>query len=74
MNIAELKKFVFDFRRVSLAEMKLFLEIDRDTLTPMLDCLIQQGLVQKSYTAAECITCQKCDPEEVEFYEWIEQV
>ena len=74
MNITELKKFVFDFRRVSLAEMKLFLGIDRDTLNPMLERLIQQGIVQKSYIEEECTTCQKCDPEEVEFYEWIEKL
>ena len=72
MNITELKKFVFDFRRVSLAEMKLYLGIDRDTLDPMLHSLVEGGTVKRSYTAEECTTCQKCDPEEIEFYEWIE--
>ncbi|MEM8721449.1 MAG: FeoC-like transcriptional regulator [Cyanobacteria bacterium P01_G01_bin.39] len=72
MNIKELKDFVFDFGRVSLAEMKLYLQIDRETLNPMLDSLVQQGIVKKSYTAKECQTCQKCDPEEIEFYEWSE--
>lgn len=74
MNITELKKFVSDFRRVSLAEMKLYLEIDRDTLNPILDLLVQQGIVQKSYIDEKCNTCQKCDPEEIEFYEWVEQL
>ncbi|MEM7590668.1 MAG: FeoC-like transcriptional regulator [Cyanobacteria bacterium P01_A01_bin.83] len=70
MNIKELKDFVFDFGRVSLAEMKLYLQIDRQTLNPMLDSLVQQGIVKKSYTAKECQTCQKCNREEIEFYEW----
>ena len=74
MNIEELKDFVFDFGRVSLAEMKLYLQIDRKTLNPMLYSLIQQGIVKKSYTAKECETCQKCDEEEIEFYEWVKGV
>ncbi|MEL6930086.1 MAG: FeoC-like transcriptional regulator [Cyanobacteria bacterium J06600_6] len=71
MNLTELKQFVCDFGRVSLAEMKLYLQIDRDTLNPLLDDLVQQGIVQRSYTAEECQTCYKCDPEEIEFYEWV---
>lgn len=71
MDLTELKDFVCDFGRVSLAEMKLYLQIDRETLNPMLDGLVQQGIVKKSYTAQECEICQKCDPEEVEFYEWV---
>ena len=74
MDLKELKDFVFDFSRVSLAEMKLYLQIDRDTLDPMLDGLVQQGVVKKSYTAKECQTCQKCDQEEIEFYEWVENI
>ncbi len=72
MDLTELKDFVFDFGRVSLAEMKLYLQIDREILNPMLDSLVEQGIVKKSYTAEECETCQKCDPEEIEFYEWVE--
>ncbi len=71
LDFTELKEFVFDFGRVSLAEMKLYLQIDRQTLNPMLDCLVQQGIIKKSYTAKECEICQKCNPEEVEFYEWV---
>lgn len=71
MDLKELKDFVYDFGRVSLAEMKLYLQIDRDTLDPMLFTLVQQGVVKKSFTAKECVICQKCDPEEIEFYEWV---
>ena len=74
MNLKELQDFICDFRRVSLAEMKLFLQIDGDTLSPMLDSLIKQGMVQKSPPTEDCETCQKCDPEEIDFYEWIESV
>lgn len=72
MSLTELQNFVFDFGRVSLAEMKLYLQIDGKTLQPMLDSLIQQGLVQKSFTSEECLTCRKCESDEIEFYEWIQ--
>ena len=71
MNLQELQEFVCDFRRVSIAEMKLYLQIDSNSLKPMLEQLIQQGIVQKSPTTAECKTCQKCDADEIEFYEWV---
>jgi hypothetical protein len=72
MNLKELQDFVYDFRRVSLAEMKLYLQTDGETLMPMLNRLITQGIVQKSTMTAECQTCRKCDEEEIEFYEWVE--
>ncbi|MEL7008406.1 MAG: FeoC-like transcriptional regulator [Cyanobacteria bacterium J06629_2] len=71
MNLQELQEFVRDFQRVSIAEMKLYLGIDRQTLNPLLEGLMQQGTVKRSYTSKECSTCQKCDTEEIEFYEWI---
>lgn len=74
MKLTELQDFVFDFHRVSLAEMKLYLQIDGDKLRPMLDRLIKNGKVQKSPMAQECQTCLKCESDELEFYEWIENI
>lgn len=74
MNLKELQDFVFDFQRVSLAEMKLYLQIDADTLRPMLDRLIKRGKVQKSLMTEKCQSCQKCESDELEFYEWSETI
>ena len=74
MILQELQDFVFDFHRVSLAEMKIYLQIDEPTLRTMLDRLIKNGKVQKSPTAEKCQTCQKCESDELEFYEWIESI
>jgi predicted transcriptional regulator len=71
VNLKELQEFVCDFQRVSIAEMKLYLQIDRQTLNPLLEGLMQKGIVQRSFTSEECPTCQKCDAEEIEFYEWV---
>ena len=71
MKLQELQEFIFDFGRVSLAEMKLYLQIDGDTLNPLLDSLVKKGVVQKSPTTEECKTCQKCPSDEIEFYEWV---
>ncbi|VEP11982.1 conserved hypothetical protein [Hyella patelloides LEGE 07179] len=74
MNLQELQEFVFNFQRVSIAEMKLYLQIDNQTLNPMLDSLVEKGVVQKSLTTEECKTCQKCETEEIEFYEWVSSI
>ncbi len=37
MNLQELQEFVFNFQRVSIAEMKLYLQIDGDSLNPLLE-------------------------------------
>ena len=71
MNLQELQEFVFNFQRVSIAEMKLYLQIEGDSLNPLLESLVKQGLIQKSLTRSECKTCQKCPSEEIEFYEWV---
>ncbi|VEP14113.1 conserved hypothetical protein [Hyella patelloides LEGE 07179] len=74
MSLKELQDFVFDFHRVSLAEMKLYLQIDRDGLRPMIERLIETGKVQKSPTIEKCQSCQKCESDELELYEWIENI
>ena len=72
MSLKELQDFVFNFQRVSLAEMKLYLQIDGDTIRSMLNSLITKGQVQRSPMADKCQTCLKCEPDELEFYEWVE--
>lgn len=74
MNLKELQDFIADFQRVSFAEMQLYLQIDAETLKPMLNMLLQNGTVQKSPTDEKCLTCQKCESEELEFYEWVQSV
>ena len=72
MSLKKLQDFVFDFQRVSLAEMKLYLQIEGEAIRPMLDNLIEKGKVRKSPMVEKCETCQKCESDELEFYEWVE--
>ncbi|BAU63025.1 hypothetical protein STA3757_03800 [Stanieria sp. NIES-3757] len=74
MSLKELQDFVFNFQRVSLAEMKLVFQIDGDKLRAMLDRLIKKGKVQKSPMTEKCQSCQKCESDELEFYEWSENI
>ena len=71
MDLQELQNFVFDFGRVSLAEIELCFQANGDTIRPMLERLIKKGRVQRSPLDEKCQTCQKCEPDELEFYEWI---
>ncbi|MGD1917851.1 MAG: FeoC-like transcriptional regulator [Pleurocapsa sp.] len=74
MNVQELQNFVSNFRRVSLAEMKLYLQIDDHTLQPMLDKLIEQRIIRESPMTEDCKSCQKCDADEINFYERIDNI
>ena len=74
MKLQELQDFICDFRRVSLAEMKICFPANGDKLRTMLDSLIKQGIVQRSPLDEKCKTCQKCESDELEFYEWIESI
>ncbi|ELS00633.1 FeoC like transcriptional regulator [Xenococcus sp. PCC 7305] len=74
MNLQELQDFVFDFGRVSLAEMKICFQTNGESLRPMLDRLIQKGKVKKSPLDEKCQTCLKCESDELEFYESIESI
>ncbi len=71
MILRELQDFILNYHRVSLAEMELHFHIDRDALKPMLNKLIKKGRVRKLPTAQKCHSCKSCNPDALEFYEWV---
>lgn len=73
MILQELQDFVLDYHRVSLAEMELHFHIDGDALRQMLNRLIQKGRVRKVPIPEQCHGCTFCNPDTIEFYEWVDQ-
>ena len=73
MILKELQDFVLDYHRVSLAEMELHFHIDGDALRQMLSKLIQKGRVRKVPIPDKCHGCTFCNPDTIEFYEWVDQ-
>jgi hypothetical protein len=72
MILKELQEFVLDYHRVSLAEMELHFHLDGNALRQMLNTLVQKGRVRKLPIPEHCHGCTFCDPDTIEFYEWID--
>ncbi len=71
MILKELQEFVLDYHRVSLAEMELHFHMDGDALRQMLSKLIKKGRVRKVPIPDKCHGCTFCNPDTIEFYEWV---
>ncbi len=73
MILKELQDFVIDYHRVSLAEMELHFHMDGGALRQMLSKLVNKGRVRKVPIPDKCHGCTFCNPDTIEFYEWVEQ-
>jgi len=73
MILKELQNFVLEYHRVSLAEMELNFHMDGDALRQMLKKLEQKGRVRQLPIPEHCDGCTFCNPDTIEFYEWIDQ-
>ncbi|MDJ0742117.1 MAG: FeoC-like transcriptional regulator [Xenococcaceae cyanobacterium MO_167.B27] len=71
MILKAIQNFLINYNRVSLADMKRHFQIDGDALKPMLNKLIKKGRVRKLSNTKKCNSCTSCDPDALEFYEWI---
>ena len=72
MILKELQDFVLDYHRVSLAEMELHFHMDGGALRQMLSKLIKKGRVRQLPIPDKCHGCTFCNPDAIEFYEWVE--
>jgi len=73
MILKELQNFVLEYHRVSLAEMELHFHMDGDALRQMLKKLEQKGRVRQLPIPEHCEGCTFCNPDTIEFYEWIDE-
>ena len=72
MILKELQDFVLDYHRVSLAEMELHFHMDGGALRQMLSKLIKKGRVRQIPIPDKCHGCTFCNPDTIEFYEWVD--
>lgn len=73
MILKELQNFVLEYHRVSLAELELHFYMDGDALRQMLKKLVQKGRVRQLPIPEHCDGCTFCNPDTIEFYEWIDE-
>lgn len=68
--LRDLQGYLRDRQRASLDDLARQFRSDPDALRGMLDRLIRKGRVRKLPLKA-CGGCHSCQPETLEFYEWV---
>jgi hypothetical protein len=72
MILSDLRSYLKQQHRVSLADLVTHFGIDADALRGMLSKWINKGNVRLVSLQSSCSTsCCKCDPTLTELYEWI---
>jgi DNA-binding IclR family transcriptional regulator len=72
MILAELRSYLTEHRRVSLADMANRFDTDADALRGMLATLERKGRVRKLPPGTRCYSaCCGCDQASPELYEWV---
>lgn len=73
MILAELRDYLKQQHRLTLAEMANHFDVEADVLRGMLAKWIAKGKVKKLDMGGACgTTCSKCDPALTEIYEWLD--
>ncbi len=72
MILSDLRSYLKQQHRVSLADLVIHFNMDADALRGMLSKWISKGNVRLLSLGSSCGTsCCKCDPTLTELYEWI---
>jgi hypothetical protein len=74
MILSELRDYLKQQQRVSLADLVNHFHVDADALRGMLKKWIAKGSVRMVTMESACGTsCCKCDPSLIELYEWLDK-
>ena len=72
MILSELRNYMAEHKRVALQDMVYRFDADAAALRGMLAVLERKGRVRQLPLGTACSSgCNKCDPAEVELFEWI---
>lgn len=71
MILKDVQQYLLTRKRASLAQLEVQFSMSGDALRGMLNRLVRKGRVRKN-TGEKCGHCTSCDPNTMEFYEWIE--
>ncbi|MBU1425060.1 MAG: FeoC-like transcriptional regulator [Gammaproteobacteria bacterium] len=70
MIIARVSDYLKERGRASLQDMALGLDTSPDALRDMLAILERKGRVLRLPSGTGCSGCSKCQPADIELYEW----
>ena len=72
MILSEIKAYLMERGSAPLSDIALHFDSDPDAIRGMLEQWIRKGRVKKRLLSASCgSSCDKCDTEAAELYEWI---
>jgi len=70
MLLSQLSAYFARHKRACLADLVAHFEVQPEALRGMLDLLIAKGRIGRVETGFNCAGCSKCDPHQIEIYEW----
>lgn len=72
MILTDLKRYLSERRQANLVDLAYRFDIEPEAVRGMLGHWIRKGKVRQRVVAGGCTKgCVKCDPNALEFYEWI---
>jgi len=71
MILAEIRGYLSESKRATIADLANRFHADPDALRGMLGHLIRKGRIRRVGDSALCPGCLKCDAASLEIYEWI---
>ena len=75
MILSDLRVYLREQRRITLADLIMHFDMDADALRGMLNKWISKGKVRKLSLTASCGTsCCQCDTTLTEIYEWVDEL
>jgi putative ferrous iron transport protein C len=70
MILKDLQQYLAEIEMVSLADLASHFQTDTELLRDMLQHLVRKGRVRQRILD-RCDGCTQCQPETVEFYQWM---
>ena len=75
MILTEIKKYLMENRVASLTNLSVRFNVDPDAMRGMLNQWIKKGRLRQLPKGAKCSKCcGECDSENLEIYEWYEEI
>lgn len=73
MILSDIKQYLSQRGSASLSDICIHFDTDPEAMRGMLEQWIRKGRVQKQPISASCGSgCNKCNPETIEIYRWID--
>ncbi len=70
MLLSQLNAYFAEHKRACMADLAAHFDAQPEALRGMLDLLIAKGRIKRIRAQINCGACSKCDPQQLEIYQW----